>query len=314
MVIIMVPKKPVVIRQVWERNLELEFSLIRSAVKSHSCISIDTEFPGTVIPDIKNRKFFDLNPEETYSSMKANVDASKLIQLGLTLSDHYGNLPDFGGVCFVWQFNFREFDVEKDLQNFSSIELLKRNGIDFSANKMYGVRSQDFARLFRGCFGPNCIWVTFHGGYDFGYLTKALTNSDLPRDLGIFRNLLSHYFGNSMYDVKAMMEPFRFRGGLESLAACFNLVRVAGKSHQAGSDSLLTMQLFMKQPQLNGSVLSSSHPWRSWRMLYCMNLRRAGCLMVFVRHMVNLASPVADTITIRSEEMRRFKQSNRDMS
>ncbi|KAK1386510.1 Poly(A)-specific ribonuclease [Heracleum sosnowskyi] len=242
-----VAKKAVVIREVWEGNLEFEFSLIRSAVKSHSCISIDTEFPGTVIPDIKNRKFYDLNPEETYSLMKANVDASKLIQLGLTLSDEHGNLPDFGsGACCVWQFNFREFDVDKDLQEFSSIELLKRNGIDFSANKMHGVRSEDFARLFRGCFGPNCTWVTFHGGYDFGYLTKALTNSDLPRDLGTFRDLLSHYFGISMYDVKAMMEPFRFRGGLESLAACFNLVRVAGKSHQAGSDSLLTMQVFMK--------------------------------------------------------------------
>ncbi|KAK1386509.1 Poly(A)-specific ribonuclease [Heracleum sosnowskyi] len=245
-----VAKKAVVIREVWEGNLEFEFSLIRSALKSHSCISIDTEFPGTVIPDMKNRKFFDLNPEETYSQMKANVDASKLIQLGLTLSDHCGNLPDFGwGACFVWQFNFREFDVEKDLQNFSSIKLLKQNGIDFSANKTYGVRSEDFARLFRGCFGPNCTWVTFHGGYDFGYLIKALTNSDLPRDLGTFSNLLSHCFGNSMYDVKAMMEPLGLRGGLESLAEYFNLVRVAGKSHQAGSDSLLTMQLFMKVKQ-----------------------------------------------------------------
>ncbi|KAK1380112.1 Poly(A)-specific ribonuclease [Heracleum sosnowskyi] len=243
-------KKPIIIREVWEGNLEFEFSLIRMSVKSHPFITIDTEFPGTVVPDVKNRKFYDLKPDETYSLMKANVDASKLIQLGITMCDQYGNLPGFGsGACFVWQFNFREFDVEKDLQNVSSIELLKQHGIDFSANKMYGVRSKDFARLFRGCFGPNCTWVTFHGGCDFGYLIKALTNSDLPRDLGTFRNLLSHYFGNSMYDVKAMMEPFRFRGGLESLAACFNLVRVAGKSHQAGSDSLLTMQLFMKVKQ-----------------------------------------------------------------
>lgn len=98
-------------------------------------------------------------------------------------------------------------------------------------------------------FGPNCTWVTFHGGYDFWYLIKVSTNSDLPRDLGIFSNLLWHYFGNSMYNIKAMMKLFRLGGGLELLAACFNLVRVAGKSHQAGSDSLLTMQLFVKVKQ-----------------------------------------------------------------
>lgn len=242
--------RKIVIREVWERNLEQEFLLIRSVVKSYPCVSVDTEFPGHVVTDIENRKFYDLKPDETYALMKANVDASKLIQLGVTLSDQYGNLPNFGSeACFVWQFNFREFDVEKDVQNFSSIALLKQHGINFSANKMFGVRSRDFARLFRGCFGPHCTWVTFHGGYDFGYLIKALTDSDLPKDLGTFTNLLRYFFGNSMYDVKAMMELFRLRGGLESLASRFNLVRVAGKSHQAGSDSLLTMQLFIKVTQ-----------------------------------------------------------------
>ncbi|KAL8136217.1 putative CCR4-associated factor 1 homolog 11 [Apium graveolens] len=241
-------KKKVVIREVWRKNLVEEFFYIRSALQSHPCVSLDTEFPGCVVPDIENRKFYDLKPEETYSLMKANVDASKLIQLGLTLFDKFGNLPDLGcvGVCFVWQFNFREFDVEKDLQNVSSIALLKQHGIDFSANKQHGVRSVDFAWLFKHCFGPGCTWVTFHGGYDFGYLIKALTNSRLPEDLGTFINLWRRYFGYSTYDVKAMMETFRLRGGLESLASRFNLVRVAGKPHQAGSDSLLTMQLFVK--------------------------------------------------------------------
>ncbi|KAL1820976.1 hypothetical protein DCAR_0417347 [Daucus carota subsp. sativus] len=260
-------RRPIAIIEVWDHNLEEEFSRIRRAVMSHPCISIDTEFPGTVVPDLKKRKFYELEPEEAYSLMKANVDASKLIQLGLTLSDPYGNLPGFGTeMGHVWQFNFREFDVDKDVQNISSIELLKRHGINFLWNKMYGVRSQDFARLFRGCFGPRCTWVTFHGGYDFGYLVKALTNSDLPGDLGTFKGLLCRFFGNSMYDVKAIMERFRLRGGLEALATEFKLARVAGTPHQAGSDSLLTMQLFIRMIQWcghrnNGTALRPCMPY-----------------------------------------------------
>lgn len=245
-----VARKPIVIREVWESNLEAEFFLISKVVKSYCYVSVDTEFPGTVVPDLKNRKYYDLNPDEAYSLMKTNVDASKLIQVGLTLSDPYGNLPDLGSrTCYVWQFNFREFDVDEDLQNPSSIELLKKNGIDFLANKMHGVRSEDFARFFKSCLGRNCAWVTFHGAYDFGYLVKALTQSDLPENLGTFRQLLCKYFGNWMCDVKAIMETFGFRGGLENLAKGFKLVRLAGKSHQAGSDSLLTMRLFFKMRQ-----------------------------------------------------------------
>lgn len=41
-----------------------------------------------------------------YQTMRCNVDLLKLIQLGVTLSDEEGNLPD---KC-TWQFNFK-FDT-----------------------------------------------------------------------------------------------------------------------------------------------------------------------------------------------------------
>jgi CCR4-NOT transcription complex subunit 7/8 len=39
-------------------------------------------------------------------------------------------------------------------------------------------------------------------------------------------------------------------GGLERVATTLNVTRVAGKSHQAGSDSLLTWQTFEKMMQI----------------------------------------------------------------
>ncbi|CAI9787843.1 unnamed protein product [Fraxinus pennsylvanica] len=63
----------------------------------------------------------------------------KLIQLDLTLFDEK---------AISWKFNFREFGVDKDLQNSDSIALLKRQDIDFSKNKQARICSFHFAKLF----------------------------------------------------------------------------------------------------------------------------------------------------------------------
>ncbi|PPD81713.1 hypothetical protein GOBAR_DD21338 [Gossypium barbadense] len=118
--------KPVIVREVFADNLEYEFMLIRSALYNYSFVSMDTEFPGTIFKSEK--RFVQLgNPEVNYRFMKVNVDALKIIQLGLTLSDSDGNLPDFGTpFCYIWEFNFKDFDIEKDHYDKESIELLKR--------------------------------------------------------------------------------------------------------------------------------------------------------------------------------------------
>ncbi|CAL5214807.1 unnamed protein product [Lathyrus oleraceus] len=87
--------KEVIIREVWAYNLEYEFNLILQAISEHHLIiSMDTEFPGVIhSPKIDYRH---LLPSDHYRYLKANVDDLKLIQVGLTLSDSEGNLPDFG--------------------------------------------------------------------------------------------------------------------------------------------------------------------------------------------------------------------------
>ncbi|KAB1218706.1 hypothetical protein CJ030_MR3G026586 [Morella rubra] len=148
----MAPQLPVVVCEVWQDNLEQEFRTINDALLRYPLIAIDTEFPGTVYSQLGAFPGCALSPRIApvvrYQVMKANVDATKIIQLGLSLCDAEGNLPNLGnGCCYVWEFNFRDFDVEWDLQNPDSIDLLESQGIDFAKNREKGIDSRDFARL-----------------------------------------------------------------------------------------------------------------------------------------------------------------------
>ncbi|KAH7855028.1 hypothetical protein Vadar_020381 [Vaccinium darrowii] len=234
------------IREVWNDNLEDEFALIRDIVDDYSYIAMDSEFPGVVATLTSNP-----NPQHftDYSTLKANVDMLKLIQLGLTFSDEKGNLPSCGFDNFcVWQFNFREFDEDKDNHNQNSIELLRKAGLDFKMNNEKGVDANRFGELFMSSgavLNDNVHWVTFHSAYDFGYLIKLLTGKNLPDTLEEFLDLVKIYFPK-IYDTKHLMKFCRdLHGGLNKVSNQLGVKRV-GTAHQAGSDSLLTCFTFME--------------------------------------------------------------------
>jgi CCR4-NOT transcription complex subunit 7/8 len=245
--IAMAPPSPIVVREVWQDNLEQEFSEIARALVRHRFAAFDCEFPGHVFPST-SRHHSQLSPAENYMQMKRNVDATKIIQLGLALSDANGDS------CYVWEFNFKGFDKESDLHNSESIRLLERQGIDFNKNREKGIDSDEFGSLLLDSgllWNSKITWVTFHGSYDFGYLIKILIGGELPSDLKEFMRLVEYFFGYRVFDIKHMIKSCEgLHGGLENVAHTLGVLRVAGKSHQAGSDSLLTLQTIIKLKDL----------------------------------------------------------------
>lgn len=234
------------IREVWNDNLEEEFHVIRGIVDKYNYVAMDTEFPGVVLRPVGAFKNIS---DYNYQTLKDNVDMLKLIQLGLTFSDENGNLPACGtDNFFIWQFNFREFNVTEDIFASDSIELLRQCGIDFKKNSEKGIDVNRFAELLMSSgivLNDAVHWVTFHSGYDFGYLLKLLTCRSLPDTQAGFFDLIKIYFP-MVYDIKHLMKFCNsLHGGLNKLAELLDVERI-GVCHQAGSDSLLTACTFRK--------------------------------------------------------------------
>ncbi|OAY84888.1 putative CCR4-associated factor 11 [Ananas comosus] len=243
------------VRSVWAGNVDYEFSLIRSLVKQYPFVAIDTEFPGIVFKSKTNPRCLSL--EKRYALLKMNVDSLCLIQVGLTLSDADGQLPDLGtngGTHFIWEFNFRNFDLRRHAHNAESIKMLQEQGINFAALRTHGVDFRHFRRLILSSgllYNPKVTWITFHSSSDFAYVMKTLTGIDLPMQMKDFLLVLKHFFGPRIYDMKHMIKFCNgLYGGLESVAAQLRVERIVGRRHQAGSDSLLMLQIFMRMKQV----------------------------------------------------------------
>lgn len=233
------------IKDVWMTNLEEEFRKIRQIIQRYKYVAMDTEFPGVVARPIGE---FRSTADYQYQLLRCNVDLLKIIQIGFTFMDENGNTPS---PISTWQFNFK-FNLTEDMYAQESIDLLTNSGIQFKKHEDEGIDIFTFAECLMTSgivLSDQVFWLSFHSGYDFGYLLKVLTDCALPEEEEEFFAMIKLYFHN-IYDVKYLMKSCKnLKGGLQEVAEQLEIERI-GPQHQAGSDSLLTGAAFFKMREM----------------------------------------------------------------
>ncbi|KAK6843707.1 CCR4-NOT transcription complex subunit 7 [Apiospora arundinis] len=291
------------IRDVWRNNMDEEVDLLQELIDDYQYVAMSS--PVSFGRPMGN--FIDKS-DYHYQTLRVNVDMLKIIQVGLALFNEKGETPPskptaemlsksekirkyfaaHGSLPIAWQFNFH-FSLKHDMANLSSIESLREAGIDFDRLEREGIEANKFACRITssGLVQVQDVkWLSFHGGYDFGYFTKCLNDQELPNDGVKFDYVMKLHFPTT-YDVKHLMKfaiklhqvgrlspndssageilsSFEQKSGLESTAASMKIKRV-GTAHQAASDSLLTGKIFfqIREKIFNGHI-SDDHIGKIW--------------------------------------------------
>ena len=244
--------------EVYQDNFVSEIKKMSSLLDEYNYIGMDTEFPGVV------NKIGSYSDDFYYKSIKINVDDLKLIQLGVTLCNSKGESPPD---CTTWQFNFH-FEIKKDKYSSDSINLLMNSGIKFDLLESKGISHKLFGEYFitSGLLLNHDIhWICYHGSYDFAYLLKIALGLQLPKTEAEFTSLLCLYFP-SHYDIKYLVQgKEQCKGGLNKLASYLDIYRT-GEVHQAGSDSMVTAEIFFSL--INHHILSMETIKHSQNVIY----------------------------------------------
>eukprot|EP00485_Elphidium_margaritaceum_P011683 CAMPEP_0202689310 /NCGR_PEP_ID=MMETSP1385-20130828/4600_1 /ASSEMBLY_ACC=CAM_ASM_000861 /TAXON_ID=933848 /ORGANISM="Elphidium margaritaceum" /LENGTH=305 /DNA_ID=CAMNT_0049344427 /DNA_START=22 /DNA_END=936 /DNA_ORIENTATION=+ len=231
---------------IWAHNLDSELKKIEEILEKYPFIAIDTEFPGVVA---RPRDSFKHWLGYAYRLIADNVNMLKLIQLGLTFYNEKGESPQPHS---TFQFNFR-FNLSQDMFAPDSIQLLMESGLNFERFNKDGIDHRKFAEKITMSglvLNEDVRWICFHGAYDFAYFVKVLSDRDLPSKENDFFFYLEKYFPY-IYDLKVLLKTVHcIKGnGLQQSANSLNVKRI-GLNHQAGSDSLLTGNVFFKLREL----------------------------------------------------------------
>jgi len=226
------------VREVWAWNLHQEFLALLSVLQAAgpgTIAALDTEFPG-VLQEGAWKKARNVQ----YKAMKDSVDLLNPIQLGLALASANGR------ILGAWTFNLL-FDLRYDLHTDASVNFLSAAGIDFPRHACEGIDSKVLGAMLsssplvstaRDATPP--AWLTFSGSYDLGYLLKLLSPPPLPRDHDEFDAALARLCPQC-YELRDWL-PF---GSLQALATEHGVAR-HGTAHTAGSDALVTLELFLR--------------------------------------------------------------------
>jgi len=245
-----------VFHEVWASDLDDQFDALLAAVEraahTGAVVALDMEFPGFLQ---KEPRWSARGPR--YQALRENVDRLWPIQMGVAVASGDGRF------CGVWCFNLH-FDAEVDAHSEPSLDFLHTAGIDFPRHRSEGIEATALGRRL-ACsrlFGRHWRapwWLTFSGAYDLGYLLKLLTSGrPLPQDPAVFDRALDVYCPHR-HDLRHQLP----HGSLESLGRQLG-VRRYGRAHQAGSDALLTLELYLHLARVSFLQNSLAKAWGPW--------------------------------------------------
>jgi CCR4-NOT transcription complex subunit 7/8 len=143
-------------------------------------------------------------------------------ELKPSLTTTYPNLPSI--YCSYSNISSPPFPLSHlsdDMYAQDSIDLLTNSGINFSKHEQFGIDVEVFGEVLTSSglvLLDDVKWISFHSGYDFGYLLKVLTCNTLPVEETDFFTLLKTYFP-CIYDIKFLMKSCKtLKGGLQEVA------------------------------------------------------------------------------------------------
>lgn len=231
------------VKNVWKWDMPQQMALLASLAKDYRYITVDCRFPGIVARPIGS---FHTTSEFHYQTLRTNVDLLKVVQIGLTLTDAMGNIPP--GSTGSWQFNFK-FDTKSDMCSAIALEILRQSGFDFNKHETDGIEHSAFAELLLTSglvLSDQITWVSFHSGYDLGFLVSMMQNRPVPSQLSEFSSLVGLYFP-LVWDVKTLVKSFKMtdKNFLHDIAQDFGLFR-GSPFCLAGADSRLAALCFFE--------------------------------------------------------------------
>lgn len=206
------PQQVPIIKDVWNFNLEYEFNNLRNFIDDKTSkvfISIHQEIPGIVARPLGT---FKLSADYHFQCLRSNLDILNLIQLSLCAvkmqDDKISNLV-------IWQFNFA-YDLTQEMFNEEHLFMLSQTSqINFSMHMSQGISHFAFAELMIESgllLDPSINWLSYHSGYDLGFLVSLLTNDILPHDEKEFFWWCTKYFPN-FFDLKHIGNQLLSGGG-----------------------------------------------------------------------------------------------------
>jgi CCR4-NOT transcription complex subunit 7/8 len=250
------PHVAVPVRPVWAWNFAQESVDLQRFAAGARYVAVNVHYPGLVHLSGKDQNA--LTAEQRYALVKANVDALKPLQVGITVCDHHGS-------SVAWEFNLCDFRRHTDPHDAKSLDYLADRGLDIDTHANHGVYAGILGAMLlgSGLFGPRrgVSWITYAGAYHVAYLLKIVTGGvPLPHDMATFVGAVRQFLGNQVYDVATMAADCpTLPVGLERIAALLGFHPPWTSPTLAGAASVRAFQVFRR---LENGEFGCNNVWK----------------------------------------------------